>query len=715
MGLKTKFALALAAAYGVLWLAIAALAYPVWASLKPEEQAQVARILAAHLELAIFVGLLLLAVLGILLHELFMPYLEVPRRLSEAIEVISAANPAHRAKVAGPAELEQLARRVNALADRYQKETIEVDSRVAEATAGVERQKNRLAALMSQLSECVVVCNRDGLILLYNERARLLLDRGAAGATPAAGRVGLGRSLFGLLDRNLIAHALEQVQGRLGRGEAAPVTSFVATTPSDQLVRVQLAPVVERIGAREISGFVLTLSDIQASIEAGTRVEALLQGLTEGTRAALASIRAAVETMMAYPKMEPPEREQFTCIVREEAERLTARLEETVAAYAGQLKLRWHLEPMLGADLVTMLRHALQRDEGLDAAAVTAEETIWLQVDSFALVQLFRYLARRLRDECGVGSVELRLGLVERHTQLDLAWSGRALDVETALAWEIEPLSAGGIPSPLTLRDIVARHGGEFWYRANDARQRAHFRLMLPLAEAARAQIVLAPTEERPEYYDFDLFERAAPDAALDERPLAELSYTVFDTETTGLEPSAGDEIISIGAARIVNGRLLRHETFEQLVDPRRPLSRKSIEIHGIEQAMLRGQPGIEEVLPAFHRFCEATVLVAHNAAFDMRFLQLKETRTGLRFDQPVLDTLLLSAVLHPNLNAHRLEAIAERLGVNLIGRHNALGDAFATGEVFLKMLPLLAREGIVTLRQAREASQKSYYARIRY
>ncbi|HEY2926934.1 3'-5' exonuclease, partial [Piscinibacter sp.] len=137
----------------------------------------------------------------------------------------------------------------------------------------------------------------------------------------------------------------------------------------------------------------------------------------------------------------------------------------------------------------------------------------------------------------------------------------------------------------------------------------------------------------------------------------------------------------------------------------------------GISMQMLAGQPTIEEVLPLFHRFAEDTVLIAHNASFDMRFLQLAQARTGVAFDQPVLDTLLLSALVHPGHTdaEHRLEQIAARLGVNVIGRHTALGDAIVTGEVFLKLVPLLAERGIHTLKQAREASRTTLYAKLEY
>ena len=293
------------------------------------------------------------------------------------------------------------------------------------------------------------------------------------------------------------------------------------------------------------------------------------------------------------------------------------------------------------------------------------------------------------------------------------------MSTETVMSWESEPMRFGADVSPLSVRDVMQRHGGEFWFERDRVRHQAFFRCLLPLAESAgdaeQLNAVAVRHDSRPEYYDFDLFRASESQRALDERRLVELSYTVFDTETTGLEPAAGDQIIQIGAARLVNGKLLRQEAFEQLVDPQRDLPAAGIAIHGIQPEMVIGQPTIDRVLPSFHAYVGDTVLVAHNAAFDMRFLQLAEGRSGVVFDHPVLDTLLLSAVVHPNQESHRLEAIAERFGITVIGRHTALGDAIVTAEVFLKLIPLLAAMGIHTLGQAREAAQRTYYARLRY
>jgi DNA polymerase-3 subunit epsilon len=313
--------------------------------------------------------------------------------------------------------------------------------------------------------------------------------------------------------------------------------------------------------------------------------------------------------------------------------------------------------------------------------------------------------------------VALRLNPAGRMVELDLLWSGETVDASALTDWELAPLRAGGEDSPLTLHDVIERHGGELWQQRDALTSLSLIRMLLPttVAQDAVDPATWLRNESRPEYYDFDLFRQTAESRALDDQWLTQLNYTVFDTETTGLEPSEGDEIIQIGATRIVNGRLLRNETIDQLIAPKRRLKQKSMSIHGITEEMLKGQPGIAEVLPVFHEFCEDTVLVAHNAAFDMRFLQLKEAATGIAFRHPVLDTLLLSAVIHPNQESHRLEAIAERLGVSVIGRHTALGDAIVTAEIFLKMIPLLAEQNIHTLGQARAAAAKTYYARVDY
>ncbi len=232
--------------------------------------------------------------------------------------------------------------------------------------------------------------------------------------------------------------------------------------------------------------------------------------------------------------------------------------------------------------------------------------------------------------------------------------------------------------------------------------------------EPARGDALTAD-DERPEFFDFDWFETPPRfDASLDV-PLSRLTYTVFDLETTGLNPSDGDEIIEIGAVRVVNQRVRRAETLHQLIAPKGRISASSQAVHGLTPAMLAGQPPLPAVMPGFHGFAEGTVLVAHNAAFDMRFLELSQAETGLHFDQPVLDTLLLSAVVHPEQGSHRLDAIAQRFGLPVFDRHHALGDALLTAEVWLRLMPLLHEKGIVTLAQALDASRQTWHARLRY
>lgn len=643
-------------------------------------------------------------------------YIDGPRRLANEIKLIMTANSAHRVKVEGLAGAKRLAETINEFADRLQAIMDNQSEQIQQARVDLEEEKNRLVALMSELTEGVLVCNLEGRILLYNNRAKQLF-----GHTPGSmvttdkvgGFVGLGRSIFGLIDRNAITHALENLIRRRDTQTAPLISQFVATATNGQLIRARMAPVLTQ--QQRINGFILTLEDVTQQTQASQRRDVLLRSLTEGIRSSLANIRAAIETIEQYPEMEPDKLTQLRQIIQEESLTLTARLNQTTAEYAADLQADWNLEEMLGRDLLWAVQRWLEDKLEIKATILDKSENVWLKVDSYSIVQVLAHLARWLKTDYGITEVQICLKETGQLAAFDLTWRDGMTDMDTLWSWQNRPLTTGEQGRQLTLTDVAERHGGEVWCQTDRTTNTAYFRLLLPTTQPKPAERVELDQASRPEYYDFDLFHQPGQTPELDDQPLSELIYTIFDTETTGLNPSQGDEIISLSAVRIVNGRLLRQEIFDQLVDPRRPVPLSAVQIHGISSEMLKDQPTIEQVLPHFFRFAEGTVLLAHNAAFDMRLLQLKEAKTGLKFTNPVLDTLLLSAVIHPDQKDHSLEHIAQRLGINIIGRHSSLGDAILTGEVFLKLIPLLAEQGIVTLKDARTAAQQTFQARISY
>jgi DNA polymerase-3 subunit epsilon len=374
---------------------------------------------------------------------------------------------------------------------------------------------------------------------------------------------------------------------------------------------------------------------------------------------------------------------RFLGVVREETAALSHACRTWHSAATG-LKTRWPMEDMRGADLVAAIARRIEAlGPSAGATATPVDDALWLKVDSFSLMQALAYLAagwptnsasRRSSCACRVP--------VRAPTWI---WSGRAGD-EHRDGDELgdRPDAHRQRCTPLSVRD-VDRHGGAFWFERERVRHEAFFRFLLPLASAQEAtrrrHRQSTPAAERPEYYDFDLFQTSAG-----QRPGGP-PLAACPTPCSTPRPPAWTRRPATRSSRSARrasstAGCCAQEGFEQLVDPQRPISAASIPIHGIQPAMVAGQPTIDQVLPAFHAFAQDTVLVAHNAAFDMRFLQLKEERTGLRFDQPVLDTLLLSTVVHPHQESHAAGGDCRAPGHPGEGRHTALGDAMVTAQV---------------------------------
>ncbi len=209
------------------------------------------------------------------------------------------------------------------------------------------------------------------------------------------------------------------------------------------------------------------------------------------------------------------------------------------------------------------------------------------------------------------------------------------------------------------------------------------------------AYVRLASDAERPLVYDFDLLD-AAISAASEDKALDDLCFVVFDTETTGLLPHK-DEVVQIGAVRVVRGQIVSGEVLDTLVNPGIPIPPGATQVHRISDDMVQDAPGIAEAGRSFHDFARDAVIVAHNAPFDMAFLHRHAERMGVAWDHPILDTVLLSAVVYGTSETHTLDALCDRLEVNVPPdlRHTALGDAQVTAEVLCRLLPLLKARGL--------------------
>ncbi len=173
-------------------------------------------------------------------------------------------------------------------------------------------------------------------------------------------------------------------------------------------------------------------------------------------------------------------------------------------------------------------------------------------------------------------------------------------------------------------------------------------------------------------------------------------TFVVFDIETTGFS-SIKDKIIEIGAVKIEKGEIVN--TYSTFVNPERPIPFKIEQLTSINDDMVMDAPTIEVILPEFLAFVGDAVLVAHNANFDVGFIEQNCRYQDIEHDFTSLDTVGLARVLLPNNSRYTLNIVAKALGISLENHHRAVDDANATAEIFLKFIEMLQEKHIYDLK----------------
>ncbi|HYN38531.1 MAG TPA: exonuclease domain-containing protein, partial [Rhodospirillales bacterium] len=651
------------------------------------------------------IAFLLVAVIAVLWAYLDYAIAQPLSAIVKGIQTVVLARSDYRIEIEEMHQLDGLPAAVNELIRQLGLARTGINEAIEKEIASLELQKTQLEAVLLDLHEGVIVGTLDHRILLYNNRAVQLLRIG--------GDIGLDRSLFHFLTRQPILHALSRLTTRLAQGRydsplGGPTVAFVGSTV-DGKHTLQGRMSLILAAHSTATGYVLSFEDDTEELAALGLRDRLLRESTEGLRAPVGNLRAAAEILVGDPGLGKAEQDGFKKVLLQESKFLCDRLEVLSAQYRDVITGHWPMSEIYSSNLLQNLTDRLREQRGIEATIIGLPQ--WLHGDSYSLVELLDRLIARLSAHFQTTAFDLETVPGERWVYLDVLWDGAVLPAAELDAWLVEPLE--DVLGGLSLREIVERHKTDVW-SLPDRPGRARLRLPLPPPAQPVAGDMLPAVPPRPEFYDFDLLRRPLDLGDLAMRPLKALTYVVFDTETTGLEPSAGDEIVSIAGVRIVNGRILTGESFERMVNPRRVIPVDSIRFHGITDELVRDKPPIQVVLPQFRAFVGDAVLVAHNAAFDLKFLELRAAESGVAFDMAVLDTMLLSCFLHDYTPKHNLDVVAQRFGIPVHGRHTALGDALVTAGCFLKMLEMLDAHGVATLGEALAVSERVMQARTR-
>ena len=614
------------------------------------------------------------------------------RSVVRGAEIILKTHAAHELEVKPGHLLGRLPEIVHEFGDEITQSGIQITRALKTGAQSSDAQKTYLEQVLRGLDEGVIVCDARARILLYNPSAVRILQ------TPDL--IGLGRRLFNVLPRGPVEHTLNTIQGQHGSSGTGTRDFVCSVLDKEHMLHCRMGLLDTDPETGKPSGFVMTLSDVTDRQGALRKRNELLRKTVEELRSPLGSLRSAAENIAEHPDMPTEMRGIFNEIILSES----GKLSEHVDSLANESR------KLLGGELITADIFSPDLISSIGKRKLVAEKfevtqtglPLWMRVDSHAMVVLMEFYMLKLHEMRGITTFDVDADKRDQKVYLDLTWKGAPVIQSQLSDWETETLpDVVGFP---TVANVLRQHSSIVWSQKHPRIEGSSI-LRIPVPGSDRpteaSDEVIPP---RPMTYDFHLAEMAGEDSELKSRSLRELNFVVFDTETTGLNPDQGDEIISIAGVRVVNQRILSDEVFDQLVYPGRTIPKASIRYHGITDEMVNGKPLIDDVLPDFKNFVGESVLVAHNAWFDLKFLKRREMKSGIRFRNPVLDTLMLSVCLHGHEVDQSLDAIVERLGIEIFERHTALADSLATAELLLRLIDLLEAQGIVTLQDALNA-----------
>ncbi len=564
--------------------------------------------------------------------------------------------------------MDDLSENVRLMAADLQQSRQDVSRAMASGAVGLQDERKRLQAVLSDLDDGAVICDREGGILLFNRTAGVLHG-------PA---LQVGGSIYTLWPRASLEQNVRALKPFAPDAPSQPpeLPEFLcATLDSGELMRCRLRLLPTSAALRP--GFLLLFRPA-SRLSGDLPPQPNLQAAVESLRSPLASLRAAAENLAREQSISLEDRERFQGMIVRESRELSRRVDWIGEASQRVLSDPARMADVRSSDLLAHIRSHPPGDHDLPSLCETGSP-LWLHMDGYAAGRMLGYLLHRLKSDHGVSRIEIETLPGDHRVYVDLRWQGEPAPVTSLEAWLEDPLPGGD--AQLTGRMVLESHGSVCWSQWDKRRAGISvLRIPLPCAQGCRSGWSATSRQTVPDHTMSPGPGGGKRSRSLPSSPLPELEYTALAIRFAAPSHSRQHpHPREITALRITKGRPA-------------PGSRLDVTV-----GANRGESPLDDALVQLQAFARDTVLIGHGSGPAMQMLHMHGPDSGAVFDHPVLDLASLSALLHGPAADHSLESLCWRMGLE----PDAGTPVDQVAEIFCRMLPLLHQQGIERLEQA--------------
>ena len=404
-------------------------------------------------------GVLLFTAFGFTLDWFFRFYIIPVNQLAEETQLMATVNPRHRIKCQGSYDVMRLGDMINRFANQQADMAESLARQKQTAKASSETEKDMLAALMEGLPQGILICNLESQIVFYNRKIKQLFSRNGVKEPQW---IGLGRSIFGIVEKALIERAMERMSHQLAEKQVVRGERFLMGGGRfEKALPAELLPVLD--SQHHITGFIISVEDAVARFKKEQELFSSLQSWQHQLTQSVSVIKAAVEILQDESFDSAHDRDELVRIIAHESDLAAERLSKNEVIHAWYPNRPWPLTAVDAGEwsryLIHRARETIEMDLQIEALGLKAQ----ISIDMHHLTNGLLFVLQQVGAISGVRQIRGRFYQLDAWIYLDFSWQGKNITLDTLKQWKANVPSIQQVRLDITLADILIYHGAKLW------------------------------------------------------------------------------------------------------------------------------------------------------------------------------------------------------------------------------------------------------------